>query len=261
VKSSSTRKPARPEAPQPIGVFDSGIGGLTVVAALRRLLPAESIFYIGDTARVPYGGKSQATIERYSQELSGLLLAERAKLIVVACNTASALGVPRLKETLRIPVTGVIEPGAQAAVEATRSGKVGVIGTRATIASSAYERAIEEGWLDDPVTDSIICRYLEKLLRQGVDTLVLGCTHYPLLRKAIQRHAGPDVTLVDSAQNTALAVQKLLRQQKLAAPRASVGRLQVALTDQSSAFLRVAEQALGLQVGDTKLRAVQHPAG
>ena len=262
-------------------MFDSGIGGLTVVAALRKLLPAESIFYIGDTARVPYGGKSQATIERYSQELSGLLLAERAKLIVVACNTASALGVPRLRETLRIPVTGVIEPGAQAAVKATRTGKVGVIGTRATIASRAYERAIEaldsevkvftepcpllvplieEGWLEDPVTDSIIARYLEKLLRSGVDTLVLGCTHYPLLRAAIQRHAGPDVTLVDSAQNTALAVQKLLRQQKLAAPAQTVGKLQVALTDQSSAFLRVAERALGLHVGDTKLRAVQHSA-
>ena len=282
MKKTAARKTTPAEAPRPIGVFDSGIGGLTVVAALRKLLPAESIFYIGDTARVPYGGKSQATIERYSQELSGLLLAERAKLIVVACNTASALGVPRLRETLRIPVTGVIEPGAQAAVKATRTGKVGVIGTRATIASRAYERAIEaldsdvkvftepcpllvplieEGWLDDPVTDSVIARYLEKLLRSGVDTLVLGCTHYPLLRAAIQRHAGPDVTLVDSAQNTALAVQKLLRQQKLAAPRASVGKLQVALTDQSSAFLRVAEQALGLQVGDTKLRAVQHSVG
>ena len=279
MKKTAARKTTPAEAPRPIGVFDSGIGGLTVVAALRKLLPAESIFYIGDTARVPYGGKSQATIERYSQELSGLLLDERAKLIVVACNTASALGVPRLRETLRIPVTGVIEPGAQAAVKATRSGKVGVIGTRATIASRAYERAIEaldpevrvftepcpllvplieEGWLDDPVTDSIIARYLEKLLRSGVDTLVLGCTHYPLLRAAIQRHAGPDVTLVDSAQNTALAVQKLLRQQKLAAPAKTAGKLQVALTDQSSAFLRVAEQALGLQVGDTKLRAVQH---
>ncbi|MEO6785972.1 MAG: glutamate racemase, partial [Chthoniobacteraceae bacterium] len=201
MKKNAVRKPTPAEAPRPIGVFDSGIGGLTVVAELRKLLPAESIFYIGDTARVPYGGKSQTTIERYSQELTGLLLAERAKLIVVACNTASALGVPRLKETLRVPVTGVIEPGAQAAVNATRSGKVGVIGTRATIASRAYERAIgeidasvkvftepcpllvpliEEGWIEDPVTDSVIARYLEKLLRSGVDTLVLGCTHYPL---------------------------------------------------------------------------------
>jgi glutamate racemase len=266
------------EAARPIGVFDSGIGGLTVVAALRELLPAENIFYIGDTARVPYGGKSQATIERYSVELAGMLLQERAKCIVVACNTASALGVPRLKSDLRVPVTGVIEPGAQAAVKATRSGKIGVIGTRATIASRAYERAIEEldadvevfaeacpmlvplieeGWLDDPVTDSVIARYLEKLLRGGVDTLVLGCTHYPLLRDAIQRFAGPDVTLVDSAQNTALAVQKLLKQHKLAAPKKAVGKLRVALTDQSTGFLRVAEEALGLQVGDIQLRTVQ----
>ena len=278
MKKTAARKPAPAEAPRPIGVFDSGIGGLTVVAALRKLLPAESIFYIGDTARVPYGGKSQTTIERYSQELSGLLLAERAKLIVVACNTASALGVPRLKETLRIPVTGVIEPGAQAAVKATRSGKVGVIGTRATIASRAYERAIEEldsditvfaeacpllvplieeGWLDDPVTDSVIARYLEKLLRSGVDTLVLGCTHYPLMRSAIQRFVGPNVTLVDSAQNTALAVQKMLTSQKLAAPKKTAGRLQVALTDPSTGFLRVAEAALGLHVGDVLTRGVQ----
>jgi glutamate racemase len=263
---------------RPIGVFDSGIGGLTVVAALRNLLPGEDIVYIGDTARVPYGGKSQATIERYSTELAGLLLAERAKCIVVACNTASALAVPRLQEDFRVPITGVIEPGAQAAVKATRKGKIGVIGTRATVNSRAYERAIaeidedvevqaeacplfvpliEEGWLDDPVTDSVIARYLEKLLRFGADTLVLGCTHYPLLREAIQKFVGPDVVLVDSAQNTALAVQKLLKQQKLKAAKKSVGRLKVALTDQSTGFLRVAEEALRLQVGDVQLRAVQ----
>jgi glutamate racemase len=269
------------EASRPIGVFDSGIGGLTVVAALREELPGESIIYIGDTARVPYGGKSQATIERYSQEMAGLLLADRAKCIVVACNTASALGVPRLRETLRVPVTGVIEPGAQAAVKATRNGRVGVIGTRATIKSRAYERAIEEidrgidvfaeacplfvplieeGWLDDAVTDSVIARYLEKLLRHSVDTLVLGCTHYPLLRAAIQKFTGPDITLVDSAQNTAAAVRKVLTQHKLAAPKKNVGKLQVALTDQSTGFLRVAEEALGLQVGDVQLRSVQATA-
>lgn len=276
---STKAKPIKPnEAARPIGVFDSGIGGLTVVAALRELLPGESIFYIGDTARVPYGGKSQATIERYSVELAGLLLAERAKCIVVACNTASALGVPQLKMDLRVPVTGVIEPGAQAAVKATRNGRIGVIGTRATVNSRAYERAIEEldgdvevfaeacplfvplieeGWIEDAVTDSVIARYLEKMLRHDVDTLVLGCTHYPLLREAIQRFVGPKITLVDSARNTALAVQKLLKQQKLAAPKKSVGKLQVALTDQSTGFLRVAEQALNLQVGDALLRTVQ----
>jgi glutamate racemase len=274
VKSSTKNKVTKTdETVRPIGVFDSGIGGLTVVAALRELLPAESIVYIGDTARVPYGGKSQATIERYSVELAGLLLAECAKCIVVACNTASALGVPRLKHDLRVPVTGVIEPGAQAAVKATRKGKIGV---------KAYERAIEaldadieviaepcplfvplieEGWLDDPVTDSIIARYLEKLLRSGVDTIVLGCTHYPLLREAIQRHIGPGITLVDSAQNTALAVQKLLKQQKLSATKKAVGKLRVSLTDQSTAFLRVAEEALGLQVNDVHLLTVQQGRG
>ncbi len=267
------------EPPRPIGVFDSGIGGLTVVAELRRLLPGESIFYIGDTARVPYGGKSQTTIERYSQELAGLLLAERAKLIVVACNTASALAVQSLEETLRVPVTGVIRPGAEAAVKATRNGKVGVIGTRATVFSKAYERAIaalddeievfaeacplfvpliEEGWLDDEVTDRVISRYLEKLLRAGVDTIVLGCTHYPLLRTAIQKFVGPGVKLVDSAQNTAIAVQKLLKQQKLTATRSKhPAKLQVALTDPSAAFLRVAEEALGLGVGEVLARTVQ----
>ena len=196
----------RARALRPIGVFDSGIGGLTVVSALRRLLPAENIFYLGDTARVPYGGKSAQTIERYSFENTGLLLAEQAKMIVVACNTATALAVPRLQDTLRVPVLGVIAPGAAAAVAATQTGRVGVIGTRATVASGAYERAlhklaphlqvtalacpllvplIEEGMLEDPLTDQHITRYLQPLLAANIDTLILGCTHYPLLQSAI----------------------------------------------------------------------------
>jgi glutamate racemase len=276
----SARGPQGERQPvRPIGVFDSGIGGLTVAAALRELLPAENIFYIGDTARVPYGGKTQGTIERYSSEISGLLLAEQAKMIVVACNTASALAVPRLQETLKAPVIGVIHPGARAAVAATRNGKIGVIATRATVYSRAYERAIheidpklrvfsqycpllvpliEEGWLDDPVTDLVIRRYLEKVLREGIDTLVLGCTHYPLLGAAIKKFAGPEIQLVDSARNCALAVRDLLKKEKLAAPKTNPGRLQVALTDASDSFLRVAEQALALQVGDVLLRTVQN---
>jgi glutamate racemase len=263
---------------RPIGVFDSGVGGLTVAAELRKLLPAENIFYIGDTARVPYGGKSAGTVERYSMEIAGLLLAEQAKMIVVACNTASALAVPRLQETLKVPVVGVIEPGAQAAVAATRSGKVGVIGTRATIYSGAYERAIhalddgievvseacpmlvpliEEGWLDDAVTDQVVRRYLEKITRSGIDTLVLGCTHYPLLKDAIRKFVGDEIQLVDSAQNCALAVEKLLAENKLAAPASHLGRLRVALTDKPGQFLRVAEEALRLQVGETEIRMVQ----
>ena len=271
--------PSEARAPErrPIGVFDSGIGGLTVVAALRELLPAENIFYLGDTARVPYGGKSQATVERYSFEIAGLLLAEQAKLVVVACNTASALALPRLQETLRVPVVGVIAPGAAAAAEASQNGKVGVIGTRATIRSGAYERAlhklapqldvrtaacpllvplIEEGWLEHPVTDQVIGQYLQPLLDGGIDTLILGCTHYPLLKTALARIAGPGVRLVDSAQNCALAVRSILQGGGLIAPEDEPGLLQVALTDASDSFLRVAERALDLRVGDVQLRGV-----
>lgn len=263
----------------PIGVFDSGIGGLTVAAALQNLLPSEMIFYIGDTARVPYGGKSRKTVERYSIEIGGLLLAEQAKMIVVACNTASALAVPRMQELFKAPVQGVVAPGAQAAVRATKNGRIGVIGTRATVASGAYEHAIhalqpdaqvfstpcpllvpliEEGLFDDPITDQVIARYLTPLLEEGIDTLVLGCTHYPLAREAIGRGAGTGVTLVDSAENCALAVKSLLEAQNLAAPIHRLGKLDVALTDSTEGFLRTAEKALELSIGDVQLRAVQN---
>ena len=207
-----------------------------------------------------------------------MLLAESAKMIVVACNTASALAIPKLGELFKSPIIGVIEPGARAAVAATRNGHVGVIGTRATIYSRAYETAIravnpeirvtsqpcpmlvpliEEGWLDDTITDQVIRRYLDKMVRADVDTLVLGCTHYPLLKDAIQRFVGPDITLVDSARNCAAAVKKLLAREELAADEEQLGKLEVALTDRSDGFLRVAEEALGLQVGDVQLRTVQ----
>ena len=263
---------------RPIGVFDSGVGGLTVVNALRRLLPAEEIFYLGDNARIPYGNKGAATVERYSFELTGLLLAEGAKAIVVACNTATALAVPSLQNALKVPVVGVIAPGAAAAVAATRNGRVGVIGTHATISSGAYERAlkqlsptqevlaapcplfvplIEEGLLDDPLTDQHIARYLRPVLDARIDTLILGCTHYPLLKEAIARQAGPEVRLVDSADNCALAVRDLLDAAGLAAPGGRQGALQVALTDASDRFLPVVERALGLRVGEVGLRRVQ----
>src|SRR3954466_15787995 len=262
---------------QPIGVFDSGIGGLTVVSALRTLLPNESIFYLGDTARVPYGGKSAATVQRYSLEIAAMLLEEKAKTVVVACNTASALALPRLEETLPVPVTGVILPGARAAIAKTRTGHIGVIGTRATIASGAYERAlrslnpdvrvtaracpllvplIEEGWLESPITDEIILQYLAPLMNDGVDTLVLGCTHYPLLRNAIARLVGDKIALVDSAQNCALAVRDLLDRENLFTPDARKGALQVALTDPPDAFLRVAREALQLDVGEVQVRTL-----
>ncbi len=246
--------------------------------SLRRVLPSEDIYYIGDTARVPYGGKSPSTVERYSFELAGLLLAEKSKVIVVACNTASALAVPRMQEAIRVPVVGVIQPGAAAAVAASRNQQIGVIGTRATISSGAYERAIrklapqarvlstacpllvpliEEGWLGESVTREVLHRYLDPILATGIDTLVLGCTHYPLLADLLQEVVGPDVTLVDSADNCALAVKDFLDREALAVPSEETGRLRVALTDHSDAFLRVAEKALGLEVGDVELKTVQ----
>lgn len=274
-------KPAKDvERSRPIGVFDSGIGGLTVVGALRQLLPNERIFYLGDTARVPYGGKSAATVERYSLEIAAMLLEEHCKTIVVACNTASALALSRLEEMSPVPVTGVIRPGAEAAVAATRNGHIGVIGTRATIKSGAYERAIEaldpalrvtaracplfvplieEGWLESEITDRVVRQYLEPLVEEGIDTLVLGCTHYPLLRQAIGRFLGEPVTLVDSAQNCATAVSQLLQTEELDAPSQSEGKLAVALTDPPDAFLEVASKALRLEIGAVQLRQVIHP--
>jgi glutamate racemase len=265
--------------PRPIGVFDSGIGGLTVVRALRDLLPREKIMYLGDTARVPYGSKSAATVQRYSLEIADMLMERDAKTIVVACNSASSVALPRLEEVLSVPVVGVIRPGAQAAIAATKSGHIGVIGTRATVRSGAYERhlqdlnsevkvtslacpllvpLIEEGLLDDPVTDQILQRYLAPLLKDGVDTLVLGCTHYPLLVPTIQRAVGSGVSVVDSAQNCAKAVERLLEDENLKAPDSAHGELRVALTDTPDNFLTVAKQALHLEIGDVEIREVLH---
>ncbi len=242
---------------------------------MRKLLPNESIQYLGDTARVPYGGKSATTVQRYSLEIASLLLARDAKTIVVACNTASALALPVLEERLPITVTGVIAPGAQAAASATRNGHIGVIGTRATIKSGAYERAIqelhpevrvvaracpllvpliEEGWLESKITDQILLQYLQPMLDDGIDTLVLGCTHYPLLRPAISRLLGDAVTLVDSAENCALAVRDLLASEHLQAGENNQAALQVALTDPPDAFLRVAREALQLEIGEVETR-------
>ena len=247
------------------------------MSALRRQLPGESIYYLGDTARVPYGGKSASTVQRYSFEIAALLLQEQAKTVVVACNTASALALPSLQDQLPVAVTGVINPGAEAAIAATRNGHIGVIGTRATIKSGAYERAlvalnpdvrviaracpllvplIEEGWLESEVTDKVLLQYLEPMIADGIDTLVLGCTHYPLLRPAIGRLLGDAVTLVDSAENCAGAVRRLLAQRSLGAGTGSPGSLQVALTDAPDSFLRVANEALQLELGEIQLRTV-----
>lgn len=260
----------------PIAVFDSGVGGLTVVSALRRALPSESVVYLGDTARVPYGGKSQKTIERYSEEIGRMLVAEGAKMVVVACNTASALGLPHLRGVVRVPVMGVIEPGVESALGSTRSGHVAVIGTKATIGSGAYERAlkaarpdvrvtsiacpllvplIEEGMFEDEVTDAVLCRYLAPLQSTDADTLVLGCTHYPLLAASIARVLAPPFALVDSAANCARAVAQRLAEDNLLAS-GGAGALQLGFTDQPDRFLETATRALGLDATPAVLRAV-----
>jgi glutamate racemase len=280
---AANKSPARPDsgvASGPIGVFDSGVGGLTVAKALREILPNERILYLGDTARVPYGNKSASTVERYSLEMGEMLLAEDAKIIVVACNTASSVALPRLEQHFSVPVIGVIRPGAEAAIHTTRNRRVGVIGTRATIKSRAYEKAlhdldanvhvtsracpllvplIEEGWLQDELTDRAIARYISPLVQENIDTLVLGCTHYPLLAAAIGR-AFPGVTLVDSAQNCARAVQRLLDRKCLRSLTESEGGLEVALTDRPDNFLSVAKEALQLDIGEVALREVLHGA-
>ena len=256
---------------QAIGIFDSGVGGLTVLRELTRALPQEDTIYFGDTARVPYGTKSPDTVIRYSQEIASFLIKRDIKLLVVACNTASAVALPTLRRTLPVPVVGVIEPGAKRAVEVTRSGVVGVIGTSGTIRSSAYSRAIkrlnpsvsvlarpcplfvplaEEGWTDNDVARMTAGLYLEELRQAGVDTLVLGCTHYPLLKKIIADVMGPEVTLVDSAEETARTVAAILHDKKMLRPPAEHGNHHYYVTDVPAGFIRVGNRFLGGKLGD-----------
>ena len=223
---------------RPIGIFDSGFGGLTVAAAIHERLPNESLLYFGDTARVPYGSKSPAVVRSFAREAAGFLLSRDIKLLVIACNTATAHAESTLRDELDIPVVGVIEPGARAAAAATASGRIGVIGTAGTIASGAYDLAVrrrlgeagrvyaqpcplfvplvEEGWTDHPVTAQVGREYLGHLREVDVDVLILGCTHYPLLRATLQREMGSDVRLVDSGQETARAVERILGERDLA---------------------------------------------
>jgi len=260
-----------------IGVFDSGIGGLTVVRRLLEVLPEYRVTYFGDTARVPYGNKSVETVTRYAFEDSEFLLRQGAKLIVVACNTASAVALDALRERLQVPVIGVIEPAVRAAVAASASGRIGVIGTRATIASGIYERTIaamrpeatvvaepapllvplvEEGWLDQPETPAILRAYLAPLLARRVDTIILGCTHYPVLRDTIARLVGDEVALVDSAQETAVETRALImRDQSL---RESLERSPDHLffvSDITPHFAEVAERFLARRI-EGRLRKI-----
>lgn len=220
----------------PIGMFDSGIGGLTVYKEIKKLLPCEEIVYLGDTARVPYGTKSEKTIRRYSFENTLFLLDYSIKLLVVACNTSTAYALNSLSTALRFPVIGVIEPGASAALKKTKNGRIGVIGTRATIESKAYFNTlkklnpdleifstacplfvplVEEGLIYDDITKLVIKKYLDQILNNNIDTLILGCTHYPILKTAIKEFVGESVEIVDSAEETALKVNECLRNNDL----------------------------------------------
>ncbi len=250
---------------QPIGVFDSGVGGLTVVKQLMKTLPAESIIYFGDTARIPYGTKSEKTVRRFALEDSFFLLDKQVKMIVVACNTASSIAMPLLQEVLDIPVVGVIHPGAEAAVRATRNGKIGVIGTAATIRSGSYRKEIlrlnpelqvleqacplfvplvEEGWIEDEATYLIARRYLQHLIDNQIDTLILGCTHYPLLKNVLQKIVGPRVTLIDSGVETARIVKEILSREGLLAPEDRLPEHRFYLSDLPYKFQDIAERFL-----------------
>lgn len=254
-----------------IGVFDSGVGGLTVLRELRCQLPVEDLVYLGDTARVPYGTKSAPTIRRYADEAARFLIEQQVKLIVVACNTASAVALEQLEETYRVPVVGVIIPGARRALEISRSGRIGVIGTEGTVRSGAYERAIlngnpsvsvfaaacplfvplaEEGWAEHAIAHMAAEEYLRPLLAHDIDTLVLGCTHYPLLKRTLQKIVGQDVILIDSAEETAKTVAAQLQQQELSCLTPSYAAPRYFVTDIPDRFMRVGGAFLGDSLND-----------
>ncbi|MFN0280025.1 MAG: glutamate racemase [Pyrinomonadaceae bacterium] len=270
----------------PIGIFDSGVGGLTVYRALHNRLPNEHFIYLGDTARVPYGTKSLATVERYAIENSQFLASRGIKMLVVACNTASALALPKIREKIGLDVVGVIGPGGRKAVSLTKDNpkpRIGVIATEATVASNAYFEAIrrasekaevfqagcplfvplaEENWLNEPETASIAVKYLAEMNKFRPDALVLGCTHYPILKGVIQKTVGESVTLIDSGEATAEEVEKLLIEKNLANPNTVTGKRELCddldhfyVTDAADRFARVAERFLGTK--PSKLEAIE----
>lgn len=257
-------------ARRPVGVFDSGVGGLTVVRALADRLPDESILYFGDTARVPYGTKSPETIRHFSRQAMRFLLAREVKMVVVACNTATSHALLELQSESPVPVVGVIEAGARAAVEATRNGRIGVIGTPGTIRSGAYDRAlrrtipevevyaqpcplfvplVEEGWAGHEATRLVARDYLEPLLEMEIDTLILGCTHYPLLREMITDLVGPGVTLVDSAKETAHQAARELLEHRLRSPGETEPSRHFTVSDLPLRFREVGRRFLGELMG------------
>ena len=265
-----------------LGIFDSGLGGLTVARSIHEAMPAESLVYLGDTARVPYGNKSGETIIRYSRENSQFLISKGVKAVVVACNTASAYALEALRAELKVPVFGVIESGVEAALHATKNNRVGVIGTLGTIESLAYQNAIkaarpdiqivaeptpllvpliEEDWIEHDATRLVLEEYLWKFQRAGVDTLVLACTHYPLLKAVLSRQLGPSVALVDSARTCADYVKRALEHSgELGSAQTEAG-MEVYLTDRPARFARLAERFLKRKLDHIEVVSVDGSLG
>lgn len=263
---------------RPIGMFDSGVGGLTVLREVMRQLPQESTLYFGDTARVPYGSKSRDVIERFSLEIGQFLTKQKVKMIVVACNTASAFALPALQKKFRVPIVGVIAPGARAALAASKTRRIGVIGTEGTIESRAYSEAIhrlqnktevfgqacplivplvEEGWIEKPLAVDIVKEYLAPLLKKKIDTLVLGCTHYPLLKRVLSRVAGSRVRLIDSAEETARTVSETLDELGLRANGKKAKR-HFFVSDGPEKFRKIGERFLGKPIEHVKWVDIGH---
>jgi glutamate racemase len=267
----TTRRPS-------IGVFDSGVGGLTVLKALLEIIPGADYVYFGDTARLPYGSKSAETVAKYALGASEYLQSHGAEILVIACNTATALALPQIEAGARVPVVGVVEPGASRAAAASKNGQVVVIGTEATVSSHAYQRAleargvkagekacpllvplVEEGWIDHPVTKQVAGIYLTEAFGDGfgsADVLVLGCTHYPLLKPVLREVAPAHVTIVDSAESTAQVVAEQLRRKPLHAEseeeRRNSGRIRFFATDSVEKFRRLGARFLGRPIEDVQ---------
>lgn len=257
---------------RPIGIFDSGIGGLTVAKEIMRQLPGENLVYFGDTARVPYGTKSRNTVCKYSRQIARFLLTQNVKAIVIACNTASALAMDELEDMLEVPVVDVVQPGARMAAASTQNHKIGILGTQSTIKSGIYERylhrlnpeltvvskacplfvpLVEEGLFEDRITEDVVGRYLHDMKEYEIDALVLGCTHYPLLRGVIGREMGEEVKLVNPAYETAKSLKEMLREKRLlaAGPQKTVHRFFV--SDGADSFLSFANSVLPYPVKKT----------
>ncbi len=257
---------------KPIGIFDSGFGGLTVMSAVSKLMPNENIIYFGDTAHVPYGTKSKKIVTDFAVEISKFLISKDVKMIVIACNTASAFSLDYLKKIVNIPIIGVIKAGSVLSAQITKNKKIGVIGTEGTIKSKAYEKEIkkydknincfskacplfvplvEEGWCDGKITEDIIKVYIKDLLNKNIDTIILGCTHYPLLKKTIKKVIGDKINIVDSASAVALRVQTLLKE-KCMLKKAGKGKYKFFVSDSPEKFKAIGNKFLGNKIQNVK---------